>query len=178
MGTNFISRSNGSSDINKNSYNHHFNINFTLYQHLSNHQIHSKINSLNIYIMETSKTLIGYAIYLPIAIALTFYVSKTLFRNSKIYMLDIFKGREEIANATNKLFETGFYLLNLGFALLILEMNIYQDSYQLLIEKVSYKIGGFTIYLGVMLFLNLYFFFRGKRKSNENKIEEKIIFHG
>jgi len=128
--------------------------------------------------METSKTLIGYAIYLPIAIALTFYVSKTLFRNSKIYMLDIFKGREEIANATNKLFETGFYLLNLGFALLILEMNIYQDSYQLLIEKVSYKIGGFTIYLGVMLFLNLYFFFRGKRKSNENKIEEKIIFHG
>lgn len=128
--------------------------------------------------METSKTLIGYAIYLPIAIALTFYVSKTLFRNSKIYMLDIFKGREEIANATNKLFETGFYLLNLGFALLILEMNIYQDSYQLLIEKVSYKIGGFTIYLGVMLFLNLYFFFRGKRKSNENTIEEKIIFHG
>jgi hypothetical protein len=128
--------------------------------------------------METSKTLIGYAIYLPIAIALTFYVSKTLFRNSKIYMLDIFKGREEIANATNKLFETGFYLLNLGFALLILEMNIYQDSYQLLIEKVSYKIGGFTIYLGVMLFLNLYFFFRGKRKSNENKIKEKIIFHG
>jgi hypothetical protein len=128
--------------------------------------------------METSKTLIGYAIYLPIAIALTFYVSKTLFRNSKIYMLDIFKGREEIANATNKLFETGFYLLNLGFALLILEMNIYQDSYQLLIEKVSYKIGGFTIYLGVMLFLNLYFFFRGKRKSNEKTIEEKIIFHG
>lgn len=128
--------------------------------------------------METSKTLIGYAIYLPIAIALTFYVSKTLFRNSKIYMLDIFKGREEIANATNKLFETGFYLLNLGFALLILEMNIYQDNYQLLIEKVSYKIGGFTIYLGVMLFLNLYFFFRGKRKSNENKIEEKIIFQG
>ena len=29
-------------------------------------------------------------------------------------MLDIFKGREEIANATNKLFETGFYLLNLN----------------------------------------------------------------
>lgn len=125
--------------------------------------------------METSKILIGYAIYLPIAILLTFYVSKTLFKNSKIYMLDIFKGRDEIANATNKLFETGFYLLNLGFALRILEMNVYNNSYQSLIEELSYKIGGFSIYLGIMLFLNLYLFFRGKRKANESKINKEII---
>ena len=122
--------------------------------------------------METSKILIGYAIYLPIALFLTYYVSKTLFKNSKIYMLDIFKGREEIANATNKLFETGFYLLNLGFALMILEMNMYDDTYQILIEKLSYKIGGFSIYLGIMLFLNLYFFFRGKRKASQAQVEQ------
>ena len=117
--------------------------------------------------METTKILIGYAIYLPIAIFLTYYVSKTLFQNGKIYMLDIFRGREEIANATNKLFETGFYLLNLGFALMILQLSIYDNSYQSLVEALSYKIGGFSIYLGLMLFLNLYFFFRGKRKSRE-----------
>jgi hypothetical protein len=128
--------------------------------------------------METSKILIGYAIYLPIALFLTYYVSKTLFRNSKIYMLDIFKGREEIANATNKLFETGFYLLNLGFALMILEMNMYDNSYQVLIEKLSYKIGGFSIYLGIMLFLNLYFFFRGKRKASQAQAEQRIVING
>lgn len=128
--------------------------------------------------METSKILIGYAIYLPIALFLTYYVSKTLFKNSKIYMLDIFKGREEIANATNKLFETGFYLLNLGFALMILEMNMYDDTYQILIEKLSYKIGGFSIYLGIMLFLNLYFFFRGKRKASQAQVEQRIVING
>ncbi|WP_445716284.1 hypothetical protein [Flavobacterium sp.] len=128
--------------------------------------------------METSKILIGYAIYLPIALFLTYYVSKTLFKNSKIYMLDIFKGREEIANATNKLFETGFYLLNLGFALMILEMNMYDDTYQILIEKLSYKIGGFSIYLGMMLFLNLYFFFRGKRKASQAQVEQRIVING
>ena len=128
--------------------------------------------------METSKILIGYAIYLPIALFLTYYVSKTLFRNSKIYMLDIFKGREEIANATNKLFETGFYLLNLGFALMILEMNMYDNTYQILIEKLSYKIGGFSIYLGIMLFLNLYFFFRGKRKASQAQVEQRIVING
>ncbi len=128
--------------------------------------------------METSKILIGYAIYLPIALFLTYYVSKTLFKNSKIYMLDIFKGREEIANATNKLFETGFYLLNLGFALMILEIYLYKDSYQELIEKLSYKIGGFLIYLGIMLFLNIYFFFRGKRKASQAQIEQRIVING
>lgn len=121
--------------------------------------------------METTKIIIGYAIYLPIALFLTYYVSRTLFQNAKIYMLDIFRGREEIANATNKLFETGFYLLNLGFALMILQLSIYDNSYQSLIEALSYKIGGFSIYLGLMLFLNLYFFFRGKRKAKEAQTE-------
>ena len=128
--------------------------------------------------METTKILIGYAIYLPIALFLTYYVSKTLFKNSKIYMLDIFKGREEIANATNKLFETGFQLLNLGFALMILEIYLYKDSYQELIEKLSYKIGGFSIYLGIMLFLNLFFFFRGKRKASQAQVEERMVVNG
>ena len=128
--------------------------------------------------METTKILVGYAIYLPIALFLTYYVSKTLFKNSKTFMLDIFKGREEIATATNKLFETGFYLLNLGFALMILKMTIYKDDYQSLIEALSYKIGGFAIYLGIMLFLNLYFFFRGKRKASQTQVEQKIVING
>ena len=128
--------------------------------------------------METTKILIGYAIYLPIALFLTYYVSKTLFKNSKIFMLDIFRGREEIANATNTLFETGFYLLNLGFALMILEMTLYKDDYQSLIEALSYKIGGFAIYLGIMLFINLYFFFRGKRRASQTQVEPRVVING
>ncbi len=128
--------------------------------------------------METTKILIGYAIYLTLALMLTLYVSRTLFRNSKIYMLDIFKGREEIAVATNKLFETGFYLLNIGFALMILKINLYTNNYQELVEALSYKIGSFAIYLGIMLFINLYFFFRGKRKANAPLVAEPPRFIG
>ncbi|MBF03807.1 MAG: hypothetical protein CMP76_10975 [Flavobacterium sp.] len=128
--------------------------------------------------METSKILIGYAIYIPVVMFLTFYVSKTLFKNSKIYMLDIFNGREEIALATNKLFETGFYLLNIGFAFRILEMSISDNSYQSLIENLSHKIGGFSIYLGIMLFLNLYLFFRGKRKAKASQKTQTFVVNG
>lgn len=110
---------------------------------------------------------VAYSIYLPIALGLTFFVAKSLFKNARVFMLDIFHGKEEIAFATNRLFEIGFYLMNIGFALLILEINSYRafNNYQVLIEVLSYKIGGFSIYLGVILFLNLFLFFRGRRKS-------------
>lgn len=119
--------------------------------------------------MEQPKLIIGYIIYLPIVITLTIFVSKMLFKNGKIFMIDIFKGKETIALATNKLFETGFYLINIGFALFIMEINYYSNNAitsQTLMELLSKKIGGFTIYLGIMLFINLFLFFRGRQKSN------------
>ncbi len=120
--------------------------------------------------MENSRILIGYFIYLPIVIGLTFFVSQSLFKNGKVFMLDIFKGREELAISTNNLFKVGFYLLNLGYALVILEINFYGNNLktQNLVEILSRKIGGFSIYLGIMLFFNLFLFFRGRKKSNNS----------
>jgi hypothetical protein len=117
--------------------------------------------------METTLILIAYAVYLPVVIALTWYVARTLFNNGKIFMLDIFNQRQEIALSTNQLFKVGFYLLNMGFALMILEINKTVETNQVMVEVLSYKIGGFSIYLGVMLFFNMYLFFRGRSISKE-----------
>ena len=138
--------------------------------------------------MET-KVVLAYLIYLPVALVLTYYVARTLFTNGRTFMLDIFKGKEDIANATNKLFEVGFYLLNMGFALLILKIDQGEvvnysilddgshqrlqyavDTNQEVVEVLARKLGGFAIYLGLMLFFNLYMFFRGRRKSKQNAI--------
>ncbi|RYE23513.1 MAG: hypothetical protein EOP51_10290 [Sphingobacteriales bacterium] len=117
----------------------------------------------------------AYLIYLPIALVLTWYVARTLFKNGLVFMRDIFFGREEIAVATNSLFKIGFYLLNVGFALYILKINGVLEGTQNTIEALSYKVGGFSIYLGVMLFLNLYLFFRGKRISKQKHEERMMI---
>ena len=121
--------------------------------------------------MENSLIVTAYVIYLPIALILTVLVARNLFKNSKVFMRDIFHGREEIAMATNRLFEIGFYLMNVGFALLILEISRYHDfsTTQKLIETLAEKIGGFSIYLGVVLFLNLFMFFRGRKKSKASE---------
>lgn len=133
----------------------------------------------------TSKIILAYFIYLPVALGLTLYVARTLFRNGRVFMLDIFKGKTDIADATNTLFEVGFYLLNVGFALLILKIDQgmwtsyengeqltnytnFLDTNQEVVEVLARKLGGFSIYLGMMLFFNLYLFFRGRRKSHMN----------
>ena len=123
--------------------------------------------------MDSNKlVLIAYAIYLPVTILLTIYVSKKLFANAKVFMLDIFKGKEDIALATNKLFEIGFYLLNIGYALLILKMYSIIST-QGLVETLSSKIGGFSIYLGITLFLNLFLLFRGRKKSRQSSVNNQ-----
>jgi len=129
--------------------------------------------------LDPAMIITAYLIYLPIALLLTYYVARILFKNGKVFMIDIFRGREEIATATNRLFEMGFYLLNLGFALVILRIQLRADQLfetQEMIEVLSMKIGGFSIYLGVMLFLNLFLFFRGKRKSKEHQLIQERHF--
>ena len=118
----------------------------------------------------TSIYLLAYYIYIPVILVLTWYVAHTLFKNSKVFMLDIFHGKQDIAFSTNKLFEVGFYLLNLGFALLIMSINSLLTNKQEMLEILSSKIGGFAIYLGFMLFINLYLFFRGRRISRQRSL--------
>jgi len=123
-------------------------------------------------------TVIGYFIYLPIVIALTYYVAYVLVKNSIVYINDIFAGRPEVANATNNLFRIGFYLLNLGFALYILEISLNKpSSVQEIIERLSYKIGGFSIYLGIMLFLNMFYSFEAKESQNKEEILQQQLIN-
>lgn len=118
----------------------------------------------------------AYIIYLPIVITLTVLVSQFLFKNSKTFMIDIFHQKQDIAMATNSLFKIGFYLLNIGFALCIIEF-FQIETVEKLVVALSKKIGGFSIYLGVMMLLNLLLFLKGrKHATNKDKIiHEEII---
>ena len=123
--------------------------------------------------MNTSLELIAYIIYLPISIGLTTLVSQHLFKNSKIFMLDIFNQKVEIAMATNKLFKIGFYLLNIGFALRIIKIYSLVD-YKDLVETLSSKIGGFSIYLGFVMIAFILFFLKGRKASRQENLKSEL----
>jgi hypothetical protein len=115
------------------------------------------INSFNV---------LSYIIYFLFVTGLTYSVARILFSNSKEFMLIIFSGREALALATNRLFEVGFFLF--GFGIGLWNLNIYQnvDTYRHVFEVLSEKVGGFTLFMGFLLFANLYLFFRGMKYRN------------
>lgn len=126
-------------------------------------------------ILTQTYNLSAYMIYLPIVITLTVLVSQFLFKNSKTFMIDIFHQKEDIATATNSLFKIGFYLLNIGFALCIIEF-FQIETVERLVVALSKKIGGFSIYLGVMMLLNLLLFLKGRKHAmNKEKFRQEEI---
>jgi len=125
--------------------------------------------------METL-TVTTYVIYALFVAILTIFVAKILFKNSQTFMIKIFDNKEDLALATNKLFEVGFFLFGFGIGLWFLTVENNIISVKILFEVLSVKIGAFTIFMGVLLFGNLYMFFRGlkARKISNVKNETRL----
>lgn len=110
--------------------------------------------------------ILTYALYMPLAIMLTVWVARTLFTNGRIFLIDIFHGNELLADSVNKLLVVGFYLINIGYAVYTLRILGQIDSAQLVIERLSLKIGAIILILGAMHFFNLFVFFKLRRRAS------------
>jgi hypothetical protein len=117
---------------------------------------------MNLYILT-------YSIYLIISIAVTMVVARVLFRNGRVFLVDIFHGNELLADSVNRLLLVGFYLVNIGYISLALEENFLIENLQVVMERLSYKLGIIILILGAMHFLNIFVFFNLRKKSQPLK---------
>jgi hypothetical protein len=104
--------------------------------------------------------------YLAISIALTIWVGRTLHKNGRVFLVDVFAGNEALADSTNHLLVVGFYLVNLGYVAFALTLGHDVPNLRRAIEATSEKVGGVLLVLGLMHFLNLYVFSRVRRRAN------------
>jgi hypothetical protein len=111
--------------------------------------------------------IITYSFYLVITIALTIWVARTLFKNGKVFLIDIFHGNKELADSVNNLLLVGFYLINIGYAVYTLQVTNSIVNVQEVIEQLSLKIGLIILILGAMHFFNLYIFFTLRKKATQ-----------
>ena len=120
--------------------------------------------------------IITYALYLIITICLTVWVARTLFKNGKVFLIDIFHGNKELADSVNNLLLVGFYLINLGYAVYTLQVTNAIVTTQQVIEELSIKIGLIILILGAMHFFNLYIFFNLRKKAvHEKQMKERLV---
>jgi hypothetical protein len=113
---------------------------------------------------DTSYLVPVYGTYAAITVTLTVWLAKTLSRNGAVFLEDVFKDSPRMADAVNQLLVVGFYLLNLGYAALIMKAEHGGTAVEAL-EILAGKLGALLLSLGAMHFANLYVFYRIRRRA-------------
>ena len=111
-----------------------------------------------------NETVVTYAIYLMVAVPLTVWVARTLHKNGRVFLVDCFKGNEELADSVNHLLVVGFYLVNIGFVTLYLKVAEDVVAVRGVFEAVSGKLGVVLLVLGAMHFFNIWLFTRARKR--------------
>lgn len=107
----------------------------------------------------------AYVAYLTISLGLTIWVAHTLFKNGRVFLVDVFRGNEALADSVNRLLVVGFYLVNLGIVCMNLKLGMPVMTTADVIEAMAIKIGLVLFVLGGMHFANLYIFHRCRRSA-------------
>lgn len=110
-------------------------------------------------------TVTTYGLYLMIALPLTIWVARNLFRNGRIFLVDCFHGNESLADSVNQLLVVGFYLVNFGFVSLYLKLADEVHEIRGIFEALSGKLGVILLVLGGMHFFNLLVFTKMRKRA-------------
>ena len=113
--------------------------------------------------------LVLYTVYLIVTIILTVWVAHTLFKNGQVFLIDIFHGNKELSDAVNNLLWVGFYLVNIGYAVYTLRTADQVLDARVLVEVLSLKLGAIILILGCMHFMNMFIFFRLRKRALQDK---------
>ena len=106
-----------------------------------------------------------YFSYLAISIALTIWVARTLQKSGRVFLIEAFHGKEELADSVNRLLVVGFYLINVGYIALALKTGAPMTTAREVIELESTKLGVVLLILGAMHFFNILVLSRMRKNS-------------
>ena len=105
-----------------------------------------------------------YVIYAFTSVALIVWLARTLSKNGAIFLDGVFEDHPQMAEAVNRLLVVGFYMLNLGYAALLLRAEGAADPV-VAVEVLVRKLGILLLSLGVLHFANMYVFHRIRRRA-------------
>ncbi|HMJ76938.1 MAG TPA: hypothetical protein VK507_13255 [Iamia sp.] len=105
-----------------------------------------------------------YITYAVLAVGLTAWLARTLYRTGAVFLDDVFEDKPELATAVNRLLVTGFYMLNLGYASFLLRADPV-DGATAGIETLARKLGILLVSLALVHFVNMAVFWRLRRRN-------------
>jgi len=94
-----------------------------------------------------------YIAYITLSLGLTIWVGRKLNINGRIFLLENYEDKPNLADAINQMLLVGFYLINIGFIAYTMRItDVPPVSWADVLEFLSVKIGFMAIVLGIMHF--------------------------
>jgi hypothetical protein len=109
----------------------------------------------------------NHLIYLVLSIAFTVLVGQSLYTNGRPFLMECL-GNAKTADAVNRFFLLGFYLMNSAFIFFALRFGETGATLEQSLEMIAGRVGFVALVMGGMHFNNLYWceFVRQKRDLN------------
>lgn len=100
--------------------------------------------------------ILSYAIYALLTVYIIVYVGKLFHRNGRIFILALFNQDISTADTTNNLLLAGYYLLNIGYA--ILQFSFWNTIHTVseLLAGLAHKTGMLVVLLAILHYLNMF----------------------
>ncbi|SHJ16901.1 hypothetical protein SAMN04488508_10655 [Aquimarina spongiae] len=113
--------------------------------------------------------LISYLIYLLITIIIIIKVGSICYTNGKTFVIHLIPNDKEFCLRINNILLTGYYLLNMGYAIITLSKWNEITTYIDLIETVSYQTAKIILTLAILHYFNVFWISKFIKNINNTK---------
>ena len=108
--------------------------------------------------------IVVYVVYVALAIALISWLGVLLHRDGRIFLDDVFRSQTDLAAAVSRLLVTGFLVFTLGYALLLLRIDVGATPVAALRSSIQ-QFGLLLLSLGAMHSLNMMILLQVRRRA-------------
>lgn len=98
------------------------------------------------------ETIVVYCLYLGASLGVTVKVGSMLHHHGTVFLTHHLQGQEALARSINNLLLVGFYLINIGYILMVMNAQRYGISRQLNSLDLASCLDFLSTHLGVILF--------------------------
>ncbi|HEY2723021.1 MAG TPA: hypothetical protein VGI82_14915 [Chitinophagaceae bacterium] len=121
----------------------------------------------------TVTNITAYILYLILTYIITVQVGWSFYKNGEIYILQLLQGDRKLTLFINKMLLTGYYLLNLGYAALMLSRWKTIHTPTEIFLSVTTMTGKIMLTLAVIHFMNMTAIFLYSKKYNNHIVHHK-----
>lgn len=118
---------------------------------------------------------IAYIVYLLLTYLITVHVGLRFYNNGRLYIFNLLNGDEELTNFINRLLLVGYYLLNLGYAAMMISTWKTMTNWVDMFTSICIMTGRIMLTLGFVHFINMtVIYFLSKQKQSPLTSKKKL----